>query len=285
MSDLTDWTPDDAAHYADYPSLRFERPAAGVLAIVLDGPNLNAVSPRMHRDLAEVWTAIERDARTRAVLVRGEGKAFSSGGQFELLQEMANDRNVRTRVMHEARAMVLGVLDLSKPVVSAIHGPAVGAGLAIGMMADVSIVGKKANIVDGHTRLGVAAGDHAVLCWPLLCGMAKAKYYLLTCYRLTGEEAERIGLVSVAVDDELVYETALNVATDLALGAAEALRGTKQSLNHWYRAQIPAFEASLAHEFYDFGTASAQEGISAIQEKRKPDFVSVEAANQPAPLP
>jgi enoyl-CoA hydratase len=267
-------------HYDDFPSLRFERPEPGVLRIVLDGPNLNAVNPRMHRDLAEVWPAIERDPETRSVVIQGEGRGFSAGGTFDLLREMADDPGVRTRVLHEARGMVLGVLDLSKPVVSAIHGPAVGAGLAVGMMADVSVVGKSATIVDGHTRLGVAAGDHAVLCWPLLCGMAKAKYYLLTCERLSGAEAERIGLVSLAVDDDAVHATALKVAADLARGASEALRATKQSLNHWYRAALPAFEASLAHEFYNFASPAAQEGIAAIREKRAPDFLAVEAATR-----
>ncbi|WP_239310081.1 MULTISPECIES: enoyl-CoA hydratase/isomerase family protein [unclassified Frankia] len=266
--------------YDDFPTLRFERPALGVLRIVLDAPNLNAVSPRMHRDLAEVWPVIDRDPETRVVLVQGEGKGFSAGGTFDLLQEMADSPGVRTRVLHEARAMVLGVLNLSKPVVSAMHGPAVGAGLAVGMMADISVVGRHATIVDGHTRLGVAAGDHAVLCWPLLCGMAKAKYYLLTCERLTGEEAERIGLVSLAVDDDQVHARGLEVATSLATGSSDALRATKSSLNHWYQLQLPAFEASLAHEFYGFASPSAQEGIAAIREKRRPDFIAVEARHR-----
>ena len=106
--------------------------------------------------------------------------------------------------MREARDLVLNVIDCSKPIVSAIHGPAVGAGLVVGLLADVSVVGRTARIIDGHTRLGVAAGDHAAICWPLLCGMAKAKYYLLTCDALSGEEAERIGLVSLCVDDDEV---------------------------------------------------------------------------------
>ena len=110
---------------------------------------------------------------------------------------MINDYGVRTRVMREARDLVYNVINCSKPIVSAIHGPAVGAGLVAALLADVSIAGRTARIIDGHTRLGVAAGDHAAICWPLLCGMAKAKYYLLTCEPLTGEEAERIGLISL----------------------------------------------------------------------------------------
>ena len=128
----------------------------------------------------------------------------------------------------------------------AIHGPAVGAGLVCALLADVSVASRSARIIDGHTRLGVAAGDHAAICWPLLCGMAKAKYYLLTCEALSGEEAERIGLVSMAVEESAVFERALQVARELAGGAQSAIRWTKHTLNHWYRAMLPAFDASLA---------------------------------------
>ena len=114
---------------------------------------------------------------------------------------MANDFATLTRVWREAREMVYNIINCSKPLVSAMHGPAVGAGLVCGILADVSIAAKTARIIDGHTRLGVAAGDHAAIIWPLLCGMAKAKYYLLLCEPISGEEAERIGLVSLAVDE------------------------------------------------------------------------------------
>ena len=163
-----------------------------------------------------------------------QGDAFSAGGSFELLDDIMNDFAVRTRVMREARDLVFNVINCAKPIVSAIHGPAVGAGLVAGLLADVSVVGRSARIIDGHTRLGVTAGDHAAICWPLLCGMAKAKYYLLTCETLTGEEAERIGLVSLCVDDDSVQDRALEVATQLAAGAQSAIRWTKQTLNNWY---------------------------------------------------
>jgi enoyl-CoA hydratase len=102
--------------------------------------------------------------------------------------------------------------------------------------------------------------------------MAKAKYYLLTCDTLTGEEAERIGLVSICVDDDQVQDRALAVATQLAQGAQSAIRWTKQMLNHWYRAQSAVFDASLAYEFYGFGGPDAAEGLASHTEKRTPRF-------------
>jgi enoyl-CoA hydratase/carnithine racemase len=258
--------------YDAFPGLGFDRPAEGVLRITLDAPGLNAVSPAVHRELADVWLAVDRDPDTRVALLRGAGKAFSAGGSFDLLGEMINDYATRTRIMREARDLVFNVINCAKTIVSAIHGPAVGAGLVAGILADVSVVARTARIIDGHTRIGVVAGDHAAICWPLLCGMAKAKYYLLTCETLTGEEAERIGLVSLCVDDDQVQEKALAVAGQLAAGAQSAVRWTKQTLNHWYRAQSAILDASLAYEFYGFGGPDAAEGLASHTEKRDPHF-------------
>ena len=124
--------------YDAFPSLRFERPAGGVLRVVLDGPGLNSVGPDMHRDIADVWLAVDRDPDVRVAMIRGDGKGFSSGGSFDLLDEMIGDYASRTRVFREARDIVYNVINCSKPIVSAIHGPAVGAGLVVGLLADVS---------------------------------------------------------------------------------------------------------------------------------------------------
>ena len=254
-------------------ALRFERNEPGVLEVVFDGPNLNAVDARVHADLPDVFRAIDRDPEVRAVIVRGAGKAFSAGGSFEVVEELSRSHAGRMRVMREARDLVYSVVNCSKPIVSAIHGPAVGAGLVVAMCADISIAARTAKIVDGHTRLGVAAGDHASMVWPLLCGMAKAKYYLLTCEKLTGEEAERIGLVSLCVDDDKLLDTARGVARGLAGGAQEAIQLTKQSLNNWWRMASPIFEASLGYEFVGFGGPEVVEGLASHRERRAPKFV------------
>ena len=141
-----------------------------------------------------------------------------------------------------------------------------------GLLADISIAAKDARIIDGHTRLGVAAGDHAAIVWPLLCGMAKAKYYLLLCEPVSGEEAERIGLVSMCVDESELQETAVKVAQKLARGAPSAIRFTKYALNNWLRMMGPNFDTSLALEFLGFTCPEAEEGLASLREKRHPNF-------------
>jgi enoyl-CoA hydratase len=259
--------------YAAYPNLDFDRPVDGVLQITLSAPGrLNAVSGDMHRELARVWRTVSDDSETRAVLVTGAGEAFSAGGDLDLVAEIADDFETRVRVFWEARDLVYNLVDCTKPVVSAMTGAAVGAGLAVGLLADVSIATPEARIIDGHTRLGVAAGDHAVLIWPLLCGMAKAKYHLLLCEPLDGAEAERIGLVSLCVPQEELYETALGVARRLAAGSETAIRFTKLALNNWLRLAGPAFDASLALEFLGMAGPDLREGIASIRERRPSDF-------------
>ena len=267
----------DTDHYRNYSALTLKRMEGGILEVVMgaaQSPNgkLATADHNMHRELSTIWQDIDRDPETRVVIIRGEGKGFSAGGDLGLVQDMANDFNVRARVWREARDLVYGVINCSKPVVSAMHGPAVGAGLVAGLLADVSIAAKTARIIDGHTRLGVAAGDHSAIIWPLLCGMAKAKYYLLLCEAVSGEEAERIGLVSLAVDESELQAKALEVALKLANGSQTAIRWTKYALNNWLRMAGPSFDASLALEFMGFAGPDVHEGISSLRERRAPKF-------------
>jgi enoyl-CoA hydratase len=225
-----------------------------------------------HAELATIWRKLNAHPKVRAILVRSEGKGFCAGGELGMVEDMLDSEQARMRVMQEARELVQGMIDCDKPIVSSINGAAVGAGLAVALLADISIAARTAKLIDGHTKLGVAAGDHAAVIWPLLCGMAKAKYYLLLCEAVSGEEAERIGLVSRAVEAEELQAEALQIAEKLAAGSAFALAATKRSLNHWLYAAWPAFEASLTAEMICFGQADAREGVAAIKGKRAPDF-------------
>src|SRR5579875_2536464 len=186
--------------YEHYEFLRFERKPPGILLVTINRPEvMNATNARLHRELSGVWREIGDDPETRVVVVTGAGDHFSAGGDFELLDEMAGDEAQIACVWREAGDLVYNMINLDKPIISAINGVAVGAGLAVALLADISIIADSARLTDGHIRLGVVAGDHSAIIWPLLCGMAKAKYYLLTSDFIDGKEAERIGLVSLCV--------------------------------------------------------------------------------------
>ena len=258
--------------YASYTRLKFDRPHPKVLRITMDNGKMNAADRAMHDELGRVWRDVDTDPETNAAILTGAGKVFSAGGDFAMIQDIINDFDHRARTWKEARDIVYNMINCSKPVVSSMRGVAVGAGLVCGLLADVSIATKDCRIVDGHTRLGVAAGDHAAIIWPLLCGMAKAKYYLLTCDQLLGEEAERIGLISLVVEDADLDAKALQIASKLADGAQSAIRWTKYTLNNWLRQAGPSFDASLALEFLGFTGPEVKEGLASHLEKRKPVF-------------
>lgn len=262
--------------YAAFDRLKFDRPAPGVLRLTLSNPGkANAITPKTHLQLEQVWAVIDADPETRVTIITGEGKAFCGGGALDDMPDESGekDRNVQfTTDFGNATRLVRNIIDARKPIISAINGAAVGAGLALALLADISIASKSAKLLDGHVRIGVTAGDHAAIVWPLLCGMAKAKYYLLTNRTMTGEEAERNNLVSLAVDAEQLEATALEVAQELVAAAPTAVRMTKHVLNHWMRQNAAIFELSTAFEIVNFFGAEATEAMAAMTERRPAVF-------------
>jgi enoyl-CoA hydratase len=258
-----------------YEQLTFERRGHGVLLITIDRPEkYNAADETMHSELARVWKDVSDDPETRVAVVTGAGKAFSAGGDLAMVQQMAGDYGRVTHMLGEMGDLVYNLVNCEKPIISAINGVAVGAGLVVAVLADISICADDARLGDGHVRLGVAAGDHAAIVWPLLVGMAKARYYLMTGEMVDGAEAERIGLVSKAVPRTQVLDEALTLAESLATGPQLAIRYTKRALNSWLRTAGPIFEQSAAYEMLTFMGPDVVEGATALQEKRPPKFPS-----------
>ena len=256
-----------------YSRLQIDEHAHGVMLITLSNPGkLNATDAGLHAELSTIFADVHASPEVRAVVVTGEGTAFSAGGDLDWIGEQVGNYERTMSVMREAGDIVRTMIECDTPIVSAINGVAVGAGLAVALMADISIIDQDTKLTDGHLRLGVAAGDHAVAIWPLLCGMAKAKYYLLTSDFIDGREAERIGLVSKAVPAAEVLPEALAIADRLARGPRQATALTKRALNHWLRQALPNFEASLAYEMLNFLGPEAAEGLAALRERRRPEF-------------
>lgn len=262
--------------YEDFQFIRFDRQADGVLLVTLNRPEvMNAVNARMHWELTQIWGAVSADPQTKVVVVTGAGdRAFSAGGDLAHVEQMIGNADEVAVVMKEASDIVYNMLDCDKPIISAINGTAVGAGLAVALLADVSVMAEDARFTDGHVKLGVAAGDHAAIIWPLLCGMTKAKYYLMTADFINGKEAERMGLVTFCTPRDEVLDKALAIAQKLAQGSQTAIKGTKKSLNNWMRLAGPIFDNSLALEMLGFLGGDVREGLAAVREKRVPQFPS-----------
>jgi enoyl-CoA hydratase len=259
--------------YSGYQHLLFERRDDGVLLITLNRPDvLNAAHEAMHTELAVVWTDVSRDEDTRVAVVTGAGRAFSAGGDLAMVERIAGNYAGTARMLGEMSDLVYNMINCEKPIISAINGVAVGAGLVVALLADISICAEEARLGDGHVKLGAAAGDHAAIIWPLLCGMAKARYYLLTGEMVGGAEAERIGLVSKALPGAEVLPEALRIAQTLATGSQLAVRLSKRALNSWLRTAGPIFDQSAAYEMLTFMGPDVREGAAALREKRPPRF-------------
>ena len=265
------------AYREDYQHLVIEK-KDGIAVLTINRPeSLNSTNFRLHYELSKIWLDIADDPEVRVAVITGAGRAFSAGGDFDVVEKSMGNLDVVSNTMKEARDIVHNMINCDKPIISAINGVAVGAGLAVALLADISIASEKARFTDGHTRLGVAAGDHAAVIWPLLVGMAKAKYYLLTCDMLDAKEAERIGLISMVLPHDEVMPKAMEVATKLANGAQQAIRWTKHSLNQWLRAAAhTAFDYSLALEMLGFFGEDIGEGLNAVKERRTPVFPSAQ---------
>ncbi|PQP23915.1 enoyl-CoA hydratase/isomerase family protein [Rhodococcus opacus] len=265
--------------FSRYPKeILIERKPNGVLLITINRPErLNSLTMPMFKHLSEIWEDVDRDPQTRVAVITGAGRGFCTGMDVRQPDPTLDDA---IELMEDERRRIMSLLNMDKPLISAINGPAVGWGLSMALLADISVAAEDALLLDGHTRIGVVAGDHSSLIWPLLAGMAKTKYYQLTSASLTGAEAERIGLVSLTEPKDAVLGRALAIADDLAQGSQQAIRWTKRSLNSgWLTNALPQQELSAALETLNFAGADYIEARQAFREGRPAQFPSARHDN------
>ncbi|MET3792509.1 enoyl-CoA hydratase/isomerase family protein [Aquamicrobium terrae] len=261
--------------YEDYEFLRFERRDNGVLAVTINRPEkLNAANNTLHREFAQIWLTVKNDPTVRVVVITGAGRAFSAGGDLNEEIDKLGKIEPIISMGEGALDIVYNMINLDKPVISAINGPAAGAGLAVALTADISIIAEEARITDAHVNIGVTSGDHAVMMWPLYCGIPKSKLYLLTADLLDGREAERIGLVSMCKPLSELLPTAFELADRIGKKPQRAVQWTKRCLNHWLRQAAPIFDLSVAYEGLNFMEPDAREGMEAFLQKRPAQFPS-----------
>lgn len=246
----------------DFEHILVHRPTKHVVLFTLNRPDrMNATNAILHSELVRLPALLDADPQAKAGVITGAGRAFCVGGDLSDIASDSNDFDNKVRMMRETVQILNALIDMRKPLVSAINGPAAGIGLAVGLLADISIANEKARFSDGHTKIGLVAGDHGVLIWPLLCSMAHTKRYLLTSDKIDGKEAARIGLVSEAHPPEQVLPRALEFAETLAARPPLAIEFTKRALNHWIRQALPAYEASLGYEMVTAFDPAQQQAI------------------------
>lgn len=259
--------------YTAYTFLKIEKKPNGVMLITMNRPEvLNACDSRGHFEMGQIWLDVDRDPDVKVAVITGAGKAFCAGGDLRQA-DLSDPEHIQKVIKHDL-AIVHNMVNMKKPVISAINGVAVGAGLAVALLADISLISDQGRLIDGHTKLGVAPGDHAAIIWPLLCGMARAKYYLMLCEGISGEEAARIGMVTKCVPHSELMDEAMRIADRLAEGSQWAIRGTKAIMNHWLKMAAPIFDYSAMYEMASFFLPDAREGVAAFREKRSPVFTS-----------
>jgi enoyl-CoA hydratase len=246
----------------------------GVLTITMDHPPTNAVTAGMHEDFKTLFSTINQDGNTKAVVITGAGeRAFSAGGDVNEMVKLLSDPAAAVSAMREAVDMVYGLLRLEKPIIARINGHAIGLGATLALFCDLTYAVETVKIGDPHVSVGYTAGDGGALIWPQLVGYARAREYLLTGDPIVAKDAAEIGLITRAVPADKLDETVYGMASRLASGATFAINTTKQAINMVLRRQFESIvEAHNGLELMSHFTADHAEAAHAFLEKRKPNF-------------
>lgn len=258
--------------YSKYQCIKSSREGRILTLALSNASKLNAVDARMHHELSQIFYDVQDDAATDIVILTGEGNAFSAGGDIEWMRRSAEGVEPGPGPI-EGKKIIFGLLDLEKPIIAKVRGPAIGLGCTIALFCDVIFASNTARFADPHVKVGVVAGDGGAVIWPQLVGYARAKEYLMTGDPLAANEAERIGLINHVVPDAELDARVDAFARKLASGAPQAIKYTKVSVNLALKALAHTIlDASMAYEMVTFTTKDHREAVASFLEKRKPAF-------------
>lgn len=249
-----------------------------VVRVEADGPvrivrlnrpeQLNAINEELHLGLTQLFPQLSADEDARVAVVTGEGRAFSAGGDFDLLDRMANDRGLRRDVIAEGRELVLNMIRCRVPVVAAVNGPAVGLGCSVIALSDVVYMAESAYLSDPHVMVGLVAADGGPLTWPLHTSLLLAKEYAFTGDRITAARAAEIGLANHVCPDGEVFDAALAAAHKIAALPPQAVEATKRVLNmHVERAVLATIDFAMASESASFDTPELRANVDRFLER------------------
>lgn len=259
--------------YAKYERILTQRDGK-VLTLIMNRPEqLNAVDGRLHYELSEIFRDVQHDPETNVVVLTGAGRGFCAGGDLDWLKKIADNKIMFGQMLSEGKKIINDLLELEKPIIARVNGPAMGLGATLALFCDIIIASEKAKFADPHVKVGIAAGDGGCVIWPLLVGICKAKELLLTGDAILAGEAERMGLINRAVPLEELDKTVYELARRLADGPTQAINSTKVAINKNVKFFTNLIlDTSLALEGHNFYTQDIIEAINAFKEKREPVF-------------
>jgi enoyl-CoA hydratase len=215
--------------------------------------NLNATNHVLHQGLAELFPQLDADEDARVAVLTGNGRAFSAGGDFEYIDELVRDPDLRKLSLTHGRQIVSGMVACRLPVVAAVNGPAVGLGCSLVALSDIVYMAESAHLADPHVLIGLVAADGGPITWPLLTSLQLAKEYSLTGDRIPAERAAAIGLVNHVCADDEVFDQAMACAKKIAALPRGAVEDTKRILNlHLERAVLATIDFALSAEHRSF---------------------------------
>jgi enoyl-CoA hydratase/carnithine racemase len=263
--------------YSEFDFLTVEVGEDGVAVVTMNDPDrLNAVGPKNHWQLEDIWLKLARDESIKVIVLTGAGKAFSAGGDVKLMAERAQTEyglQYALRVPQNTLRLWEHLLLCPQPIIAAVNGDAIGLGTSLFLFCDMSIVAEDAKVGDTHIRVGLVAGDGGAVMWPLLVGPQRAKEYLMRGKLLNGAKAEELGLVNYAFPRDQVLDEALKIAREIAEQPVWAVRWSKASVNKQLKAQVnQILELSIAYEAMTMLTHDYAGATRAFAEKRKPVF-------------
>jgi enoyl-CoA hydratase len=260
--------------FASYQNIKFERRGRVIVVTFSRPDHLNAVSGDMHREIARLFGDLCEDPESNVIVLTGEGKAFSAGGDFELLLDQNANPHILHAAVEESKNAIFSLLDCHKPIIGRINGDAIGLGCSLALLCDVIVAVDTARFGDPHVKVGLTAGDGGAVIWPQLIGFARAKQYLLSGDLISAPDAAAMGLINFAVPAEELDEKVNQWADRFVASAPLALRTTKVLLNmELKRIAHAMMDAGMAYEAMTMTSADLREAIAAFQERRKPRFV------------
>jgi enoyl-CoA hydratase len=235
-----------------------------ILTVAFNRPELlNAFNHEMHEEFSDFCDQVASHKEIRVVVITGMGRAFSAGGDVQLMEDMSLGVVSQSEMVLGGRRLLLRLLDIPQPVIAMVNGAAVGLGATIALHCDAVFASSKAIFADPHVQVGLAAGDGGAVIWPLLLGPIRAKHYLMTGDSIDAETARSFGLVLDVCEPDALAGTSYAYARRLCEGPRAAIEGTKLAVNRhlkFWADQV--LDTSLLAELWSMQTEDHRQRVA-----------------------